>query len=107
MKTSDETIAWIFKSIQNAYNRPAMYACTKRGLGSVLSAYHSTWAFITGRQDELRKVLIDSLGGANTDSHIIGDSDHASDYADFAPVIQQWQWIDNRLGISLAISPKD
>jgi hypothetical protein len=102
MKSSDETISWIFESIQNAYDHPTLYGCTRRSLSSVLWAYHSAWAFVVGRQAEFRNACIESLGGTNTDSHIIGESDQARDIADFAAVIQQWKWIDERLGVDLS-----
>jgi hypothetical protein len=106
MKSSEETLAWILDSIRHAYERPTLYGNTKRGLSSLLWAYHSIWAFMTGSEAAFRNACIESLGGTNNDAHIIGESDQVIGFADFDPIIQQWKWIDERLGIELP-SPKD
>lgn len=104
MKSAQEIVNYLAQMIGYVYERPLMYGENAGGVDLLLWSHHTTWAFIVGRQNDLRQVMDEILereecGSANFSTRYARNHPSAADSEVTAYVVSQWSEISRRLGI--------
>lgn len=104
-RTAEEILEYVASRIGHVYRRPLMYGGTADGVDVVLRTLHDLYAQIVDRHDDLippREDLVPGVGSAGFAFHYrqrlhAGRTVPEPEAA--AYVVEQWQRIDERLGV--------
>src|SRR5687768_11614327 len=103
MKTQEETVAFILRSIGYVYqDRPLRYGGSGAGVELYLLDHHEIWSFIMDREDDLKNAYWDQLasedcGSANFSTRYAMNHPAADEIEIASYVVEQSRKISDRL----------
>jgi hypothetical protein len=107
MKTPDAIVEHVLKQIGYIYfHRPLLYGLTGTGVSVSIHNYHRIWAFIVGREDDLRdaydkQIQEEGCGSADFATCYRLRNPDASEEEIANYVVHQWIKISDRVKIPI------